>query len=286
MSGHARNACLIAFMALILSSCNWINSILHDDELVAKVGDNMLYKSEVSSLIPDGSSSEDSLRLAMQYINTWASDMVFLDIAEEQLSKTEKDVSKELEAYRRSLLKYRYEQLYVNERLDTAVTDKQIEEYYNAHKEDYILERPLVKAKFMRISPEHPDAARLKKLLSSSNDEDVMEMENQAYSAADKFSSYFNQWIDIVTLAKDLGVDYDELLNVKADSYIESKDVYGKLNVAYIGDVVKRGSYAPVEYCAYRITDIIISTRKHRLTTSLEQDLLNDARDKGKFVIY
>ena len=38
--------------------------------------------------------------------------------------------------------------------------------------------------------------------------------------------------------------------------------------------------------CRYRIEDIILSARKHRLTASLEQELLMDARDKGKFVIY
>ena len=39
-------------------------------------------------------------------------------------------------------------------------------------------------------------------------------------------------------------------------------------------------------FCRYRIEDIILSARKHRLTASLEQELLMDARDKGKFVIY
>ena len=115
--------------AFCFSSCKLVNSILHDEEVVAKVGNSMLYKSEVTRLIPQGISGDDSLRLAMQYINSWASDMVYLDVAEKQLSKEQKDVSKELEAYRRSLLKYRYEQLYVNERLDTAVTTDEIEEY-------------------------------------------------------------------------------------------------------------------------------------------------------------
>ena len=280
------NVLIVAFMIIALSSCRMELTSLHDDDVVAKVGSMMLYRSEVTRLIPDGTPSEDSLRLALQYINTWASDMVFLEVAEEQLSKNDKDVSKELEAYRRSLLKYRYEQLFVNERLDTSVTEDQIEKYYTAHSEEFTLERPIVKARYMKISPELPDVERLKKLMSSSDEEDIWEVENLAYSIANQYLSYEDKWIDIAVLARDLGVDYASLFNVRAGEYVENIDGYGKLNVAYISDVVRGGAVPPVEFCVPRITDIIISTRKHRLTTSLEQDLLEDARGKGKFVIY
>ena len=76
--------------------------------------DATLFKSDLDKVIPAGLPEEDSLRLANQYINSWALEHVFIGVAEQQLSKAEKDVMQELEAYRRSLLKYRYEQLYVN----------------------------------------------------------------------------------------------------------------------------------------------------------------------------
>ena len=110
------------------SSCRAISNILRNDEVVAQVGLERLYRSDLDAVVPKGLSAEDSTRLALQYINSWASDLVYVNIAEEQLSKAEKDVSRELEEYRKSLLKYRYEQLYVNERLDTAVSDDMIEE--------------------------------------------------------------------------------------------------------------------------------------------------------------
>ena len=236
--------------AFCFSSCKLVNSILHDEEVVAKVGNSMLYKSEVTRLIPQGISGDDSLRLAMQYINSWASDMVYLDVAEKQLSKEQKDVSKELEAYRRSLLKYRYEQLYVNERLDTAVTTDEIEEYFNAHQEDFRLARPIVKARSMKILAESPRCR------------------------------------DAGTLAEELETDVQSILPLEAGSFVETAGSDGKRNVAYLLDVVPEGSIPPVEFCSQRIEDIILSARKHHLTSSLEQELLMDARDKGKFVIY
>ena len=106
-----------------MNSCKTITSFVHDGRVVAKIGNHKLYASDLNAYIPDSASPEDSTRLALQYINSWASDMAFIDVAEKELSKSEKNVDKELEDYRRSLLKYRYEQKYVNQRLDTAVTD-------------------------------------------------------------------------------------------------------------------------------------------------------------------
>ena len=113
-----------------MNSCKTITSFVHDGRVVAKIGNHKLYASDLNAYIPDSASPEDSTRLALQYINSWASDMAFIDVAEKELSKSEKNVDKELEDYRRSLLKYRYEQKYVNQMLDTAVTDAQIEKYY------------------------------------------------------------------------------------------------------------------------------------------------------------
>ena len=86
----------------LISSCRAISSFLHDDDAVAVAGSETLYRRDLESVIPKGLSPEDSTSLALQYINTWASDRVFLSIAEKQLPKAEKDVTKELEEYRKS----------------------------------------------------------------------------------------------------------------------------------------------------------------------------------------
>ena len=156
----------IAIIGIVLSaltSCRAISSFLNNDETVAEVGNARLYRSQLNALIPKGISQEDSVRLARQYINTWALDEVFLNIAEEQLSKAEKDVTRELEEYRRSLLKYRYEDLYVNERLDTAVSDDVVEDYYASHQEKFLLNRPVVKARYLRIASDSPSLAKIRR---------------------------------------------------------------------------------------------------------------------------
>ena len=143
---------ILLALAAVLPACKSVSSFVHDGEVVAKAGKHKLYAAELEDFIPGGISAEDSTRLAAQYIDKWATDMLFMDMAETELSKGEKDVSREIESYRRSLLKYRYEQKYVNQRLDTAVTEADIEKYYQDHPDHFKLVRPIVKARYARIS--------------------------------------------------------------------------------------------------------------------------------------
>jgi hypothetical protein len=254
--------------------------------VVAEVGTERLYRSDIDAVVPKGLPQEDSIRLVRQYINAWASDRVYMAIAEQQLSKSEKDVTRELEDYRKSLLKYRYEQLYVNERLDTAVSDDKVEEYYEAHKEAFKLERPLVKARFLRIHTDSPMLENIRKKMSSSDANDLVEADSLAFSSAMMFTTWNDQWQDVIVLARELGVAYDSVLGMMNKGWVRQDDTTGVTNLAYVSEVLRSGEYAPVDYSAPRIKDIIISTRKQALISALEQDLLDDARENGQFVIY
>ena len=280
---------IIAIFGIVLpalSSCRAISNFLRNDEVVAEVGLERLYRSDLDGLMPKGISAEDSVRLSRQYINLWASDKIYLAIAEEQLSKAEKDVTKELEEYRTSLLKYRYEQLYVNERLDTAVSDARIEEYYEAHKEGFILDRPLVKARFLRIYTDSPMLETIRKKMDSSDPFELMEADSLAFSSAIMFTTWKDEWQDVIVLAREFGVTYDSVLGMSKKGWIRQDDTTGVTNLAYLSEIIPSGEYAPIDYMSDRIRDIIISARKQALISSLEQDLLNDARENGKFVIY
>lgn len=277
---------LILFVLPALSSCRAISSFLNNGEVVAQVGQEKLYRSDLDMLLPAGMSSEDSVRMARQYIDSWASDMVFLSIAEQQLSKSERDVTKELEDYRKSLLKYRYEQLYVNERLDTSVTDEQVEEYYLGHQDKFVLERPLVKARFLNIAVDSPILPQIRKRMASSEVDDLVEADSLAFSSAVKFTTWADEWIDVTELAGEYVMEYSDVLAMMSRGWIEKKDTLGQVRLTYISNMMQKGQVAPLEFCSGKIKDIIISSRKQKLIMDLEQDLLDDARENGQYKIY
>ncbi len=276
---------LVGIVLLACQSCRTISSLVHDDQVVAKVGKYFLYKSDLDKVIPESATGQDSMTLALQYINAWASDAVFLDVAEEHLSKADKDVSKELEEYRRSLLKYKYEQQYVNERLDTAVTDDELLRYYESNPGQFILEVPVAKVRYMKIDADSPQYGLIKAKMASTVVDDLVAADSLAYYAADIYTDYSGNWVDMAEFSRNFGVDYMTLMSKVRRSMVEMKDSSGKMNVAYIEDYIAAGDRAPLEYCRERIKDIIVSVRKQTLINNLERELLDDARAKGKFEI-
>ena len=60
----------------------------------------------------------------------------------------------------------------------------------------------------------------------------------------------------------------------------------GDIKIGYVCEMRKPGTVAPLEYCTDRIREIILSNRKHALLAGLEQDLLKDALEQEKLIIY
>ena len=246
-----RIAYIVAIFGIVLpmfASCKAISEFFDSGEIVAEAGSAKLKRADLDKVIPNGISPEDSARLARQYITTWALDQIFLEKAEAQLSKSEMEVTQELETYRRSLLKFRYEQLYVNERLDTSVTDDEVQQYYEKNRERFVLQRPVVKARFISIPEESPMLKTIKKKMSSDKAEDIIEADSLAFSSAYKFSTWNDAWIDASTLAREFGHESASVLAAIKTGWVERTDTSGVSNVAYITEVTPKGAMAPIEY--------------------------------------
>ena len=278
-------SCAAALLAL--PSCEWISGIIHDDQVVARVDGNKLYRSQLRSFIPSGISEQDSLNLALRYVNTWAVENLTVDMASQMLSKEEMDVTKELEDYRRSLIKYRYEQHFVNSKLDTLVTDSQIEEYFLAHEKSFVLTTPIVRARFLDVMKASPNLDAMRELMSSDDERDCEIVDSLAYSSAIRYVDHSDRWESVTELARLFGRDYHELLPRKdRHNYIEVELESGEVRLAYICEMYAEGQVPPVEYVSEGIKDLIIGNRKRALLSGLERSLLEDALENGNLIIY
>ena len=284
--------CLVLIALTAAVGCQMVHRVsdtaaeLFGDGVVARVGEHRLMRSELAAYIPAGVSSEDSLALAQSYIKSWAEELIFLDMAEKHLSAEEKDVTKDLEDYRRTLLKYRYEERYINDRLDTLISDEEVRNYYREHQDKFLVERPLMKVRYMIIPADSRSLKTIRELMSSDDAMDAIAADSLAFTAALRYVDSSDAWMDAILLARDLGTDETSMMKALRNRTIEFKGDDGLLRVAYVVDMVQKGSPAPLDYCADRIKDILLSARKHELVGGLERDLLNDALAKGKFVIY
>ncbi|MBE6225298.1 MAG: hypothetical protein E7122_08805 [Bacteroidales bacterium] len=279
-----RIVCII-IAALLVCSCTLYESITKGDKVV-QIGRAALYKTDLEKVIPKGIAPQDSALLAKQYIDSWAIKQLMLQKAEEQLPKDERDVEKLLEDYRTQLLVFRYENKYVEERLDTNVSLMEREEYYRAHQGSFVGKNGVYKGRLVKMQNGSPNMQVMKKLAKSREIEDLEALEQLAYNSAYKYSNFNDNWVDLNIVAKEIGVPLGELhrLMAKDGTSVEVVDtVY--TNILQVLEYVAPGEVTPFEYNSGKIKEIIISRRKQELLSALQRDILRDALNNNKIKI-
>ena len=269
-----------------LSGCKFFGDVLHNEPLAAKVGSHELTMAALRDAVTDGLTPEDSAAFAERYINSWARDMLLMDRAEKSLSAEEKDVSAQLEDYRRTLLNHRYEQKYIAEHLDSLVTREEIEDYYAANREKFRLQNPVVKAYYFNISPRSKELQTILSGMTSTKEAKRAEADTLMRTASMRFVDYSANWVDAYVLAREFNTDVVTLLSSRKKEWIRLPDGLGHDNVAFLIDYVPDGSYAPVDYCTKRIEEIILSARKHALSAEFETKLIEEALESEQLIIY
>lgn len=279
-----RFVCII-IAALLVCSCTLYDSITKGEK-VAQIGRAALYKTDIEKIIPKGLEAQDSIALVRQYIDSWAIRQLMLQKAQEQLPKHEKDVAQLLEDYRVQLLVFRYENKFVEERLDTIVTVADREEYYNAHSGSFVGRNGVFKGRLVKMQNSSPNLQVMRKLAQEREIGELEELEQLAYNSAYKYSNYNNNWVDLSIVAKEAGAPLEELhrLMPGKKGVVEVKDtVY--TNILQVLEYVPPGEVTPFEYNSEKIKEIIISRRKQELLSNLQRDILNDALNNNKLKI-
>src|SRR5437763_1427677 len=120
---------LITLSFLILLSCagGEDKKNLSGENPIARVYEKKLYLSELAPNIPRQLNKKDSLLFLDTYREQWILNELLLHQAESNLSEDQKDIEKEISEYRKNLLVYRYETELVKQKLDTAVSQQEIE---------------------------------------------------------------------------------------------------------------------------------------------------------------
>jgi hypothetical protein len=167
--------CIIT-AALLVCSCTLYESVTKGEK-VAQIGRAALYKTDLEKIIPKDIAPQDSAALVRQYIDSWAIKQLMLQKAEEQLPKSEKDVAQLLEDYRVQLLVFRYENKFVEERLDTIVKGIEREEYYNAHQGSFVGRNGVFKGRLVKMQNSSPNLQVMRKLAKGRDAETLEELE-------------------------------------------------------------------------------------------------------------
>ena len=273
----------LLIFATFVQSCNFFSSA--DDVVIAEVGAKKLYNSDITGIVPIGISSEDSILLINDYVRKWVRNELMVQKAEENLTIDQKNLAKELEEYRNSLIIYKYKNELMNQRMDTSCTDNQIETYYFNNEGDFKLSKNIVKAIFLKIPAEFANPRQLKEMCIDTSDEGLAAIRDYCLQYAKAFDIFIEQWVDFDVVFRNIPMEienYEQFLT--RNNLIEHNDREYYYLVS-IHDYKLVNEIAPLGYVRGNIKNLIINRRKIEFLKQIEDNVYTEGIRQNKFKI-
>lgn len=253
---------------------------------VASVNNAVLYQENLDKSIPEGITGDDSIAFVEQFIENWTREQVILQKAEEVLPEESKDVAQRLENYRKSLLIYSYEQAYLESRLDTIVTEKEIETYYKTHQKEFTLKGYIIKGYFAQFS-DSINNEEVKTWYQLKEEDDFINLKSFSQMNAIDYHLDTTNWIYFDKVLEKIPLEN----NIHKSSFIKYKKKinFEENNIAYylnITDSKLEDELSPLIFETGKIKAIILNQRTQQLRKDLNNNLYKDAMKKQQIIIY
>ncbi len=277
---------LIIISVLVFTSCDLFKiqeKESNTSEIVAIVNTEKLFRKDIVSILPKNINKVDSLVLVNSYVQNWAIKRLLLAKANNNSSlETVNQIDALVQDYKESLLINNYKEQLVKQKLDTIISEEEIEKYYILNKENFKLNEELVKIRYLHIDNNMIDEDEILSLFKSDYIYDLEELEKQELSF--KFHQFNDSiWTQLDKVLLKLPFSKDKLL--KKTKFIQKQDSIG-LYLATIKDVLPRNSIAPMSYITSTIKQMILHKRKIELLRDIEKIIVKDATQNNNFKIY
>jgi hypothetical protein len=255
-------------------------------KLVAKINTGNLYLTDLEEMVPNELSKSDSAAFAKVCINKWASNEVFYQQALNYLNEDELNIDKELEAYKKDLITYKFQKKLIDDKLDTLVTAEQIEEYYNTNSQFFLLKNNIVKVLYVKTPASIPNLEKLKKLCYSTNPKDAEQLKSLCIQYANNYFMNDNTWLMYDDLKKEM-TQLKEIpdYSIQKGKIFEFTDATSFYFLKII-DLKSKNTLSPLNFEAGNIKNMLINQRKQTLINTIKKDFFDKAKTNKELEIY
>ena len=273
----------IVILAVFMHGCIFSSD---DDPVIAEVGLKKLYTSDITGIVPTGTNSEDSILLINDYVRKWVRNELMVQKAEENLTIDQRNLTRELEEYRNSLIIYRYKNELMNQRMDTSSTDSQIESYYLNNEGDFNLSKNIVKAIFLKIPAEFANPRQLKEMCADTSYEGLGVLRDYCLQYAKAFDIFIEQWVDFEVVLNNIPMEIENHEQFLTQNHLIELNDMEYYYLVSVHDYKLKNEIAPLEYVRGNIKDLIINRRKIEFLKQIEDNVYTEGIRRNKFKIY
>ena len=272
-------------LVLLLAGCDFFEKS-SKDVVVAECYGKYLYESDLVGLVPEGTPTMDSIQRVSTFIDSWIKRQVLIHQAENNLNKESLDLKKQLEEYRNSLVIYAYESQLVDQKLDTIVSEDEIEAYYEQNKEDFQLRNTMVRVAYVILDEDCKQKATFQKLMS---DRDTLLLQNidiQATYYAVKSYLDVDHWMRLDDLTAIVPIEIFNTESFLKKNKFVCFDMNDYTYMVRFVDYLLEESTSPIEMVHDNIKSVILAQRKQTLIDQMKDALYEKAKKDHSFEVY
>ena len=272
-------------LILLIISCELENNSKEDP--IARVNDNFLFFSDIQESLDENMSQNDSMLAVNNAINNWASKKLLYEKAIFNLSNSKQnELDLLVKSYESDLYISNYEKEWLKTRVDTIVSNDQLQSYYNENKNKFRLRQDILLARFIELPIENFNKTQIVRSFRRLNFQDKIYLDSISLQFK---SSFIN---DSVWLIPELFFNKFKIENkIKYNRYLRKKSFFEikdleSLYLVYISDILRKNDYAPMSYVKPTLVQILLNKRKLEMKKQLKTDILKQGIAENNFEIY
>ena len=218
--------------------------------MLVQIENKKLYASEIEKIIHDDTSHDDSIAIANAFIDRWIKDKLLISDAEKFLS-SDFEIEEKVEDYRNDLIKYKYQEQIINEKMSDEISDEELQACYNKYKRNYLLSEGIYKIIFAGIPG---DTKKIDRFYNAWLNTELDFIKSYANENADTLFLNHDEWINEVQLksivpnnlikGQKLKVDKTIQKNIGQNEYffkiLEMKEARDTIPLVLISDKIRR----------------------------------------------
>ncbi len=273
---------------LFFSSCDRIRTgiVGKDDRLLAEAYHKKLYLSELQGFIPDGASERDSTGIARAYIEKWIRENLLLVEAEKKLPQ-DLELDRLVRDYRSTLIISNYEKWFVEQHLDTIVSEQEVQQYYEANKQQYQLETTIVRSRVLKLRNDMSTRDRdfVRKNWLSTNKMDLRYLQRVCREHGEMCHFAEKKWLklDQIKAVLPAGAINESVIRYNRE-YVFNDNTYSYY--LKIFESVSDKETAPLSFVAEQAEKYILHQRKLRLLEELKETLYEKESTGNNVKVY
>lgn len=279
-----RLVAMAAILVVMASACSKPAPDV-DALLVARVGNARLTKNDVARLVTPGLSAEDSATLVKTYVRSWIESHLMSEMAVKSIPDMS-TIDRMVDDYRNELIAWEYRRLMFNRHGQVDFSADTIAAYYENHKDEFVLDRPLVKGVYIKIDEHSPSLAKVKRLYKSDKDDDVDRLEKEDLQGVIHYDYFRDRWVDWEQIETRVPIDFgsspEAFLSTHKTAEVTAN---GYTHLLEITDYLPSGSVMPLEWAEEAIKRTLYDEQRKAYDTQLRLELLNQGLSDGSVVV-